>query len=94
MQVVVVVKCMETNSGGCGLSGFRVMASFCLPLKNGQNLFQTMDYSPWFVVHLQFSASPTHTLCIWAGFGAPMMYVLLCIYNVCVFPYLGKISFH
>ena len=31
MQVEVDVKCMQTNFGGCGLSGFGVMAPFCLP---------------------------------------------------------------
>ena len=33
MQVEADVKCMQTNFDGRGLSGFRVMAPFCLPSK-------------------------------------------------------------
>ena len=33
MQVEVDVKRMQTNFGGRGLSGFGVMAPFCLPSK-------------------------------------------------------------
>ena len=39
MQVEVHVKCMETNFGGHGLSGFEDFAPFCLPSE--------VDYSPW-----------------------------------------------
>ena len=44
MQVGIDVKYMHTNFGGCGLSGFRDIATF----KNGQ--FSLSDhglYSPW-----------------------------------------------
>ena len=34
MQVEVDLKCMQTNFGGCGLSGFGDFAHFCLP-QNG-----------------------------------------------------------
>ena len=47
MQVEVDVKCMQTNFDGCDLSGFRVMAPFCLPSKTAKISLQTMDYSPW-----------------------------------------------
>ena len=47
MQVEVDVKCMQTNFGGCGLSGFGVMAPFCLPSKTAKISLRTMDYSPW-----------------------------------------------
>ena len=47
MQVEVDVKCMQTNFGGRGLSGFGVMASFCLPSKMAKISLRTMDYSPW-----------------------------------------------
>ena len=40
MQVEVDVKCMQTNFGGLGLSGFRDFAPF---FHNGQISFQTMD---------------------------------------------------
>ena len=81
MQVEIVVKCMETDSGGRGLLGFRVMASFCLPLKNGQNLFQTMDVG----VHgllctFSFSASPTHMDRFWCPHD-----VCAPVYIQCVF---------
>ena len=46
MHVEVDVKCMETNFGGWGLSGFGVMALFCLPSKTGKISLRTM-YSPW-----------------------------------------------
>ena len=36
MQVEVDVKCMQNNFGGCGLSGFGVMAPL-FAFKNGQN---------------------------------------------------------
>ena len=45
MQVEVDVKCMQTNFGGRGLSGFGVMASFCLPSKMAKISLRTMDYS-------------------------------------------------
>ena len=41
------MKCMETYFGGCGLSGFGVMAPFCLPSKTAKISLRTMDYSPW-----------------------------------------------
>ena len=47
MQVEVDVKCMETNFDGCDLSGFGVMAPFCLPSKTAKISLLTMDYSPW-----------------------------------------------
>ena len=40
MQVGIDVTCMHTNFGGRGLSGFGVMASFCLPSKTA---LRTMD---------------------------------------------------
>ena len=46
MQIEVDVICMQTNIGGCGLSGFGVMAPFCLPSKTAKFSLQTMDYSP------------------------------------------------
>ena len=42
MHVGVYVKCIYTNFGGRGLSGFGDIATF----KNGQ-ISLTMDYSPW-----------------------------------------------
>ena len=47
MQIGIDVTYMHTNFGWCGLSGFRVMASFCLPSKTAKISLQTMDYSPW-----------------------------------------------
>ena len=47
MQVEVDVKCMETNFDGRDLSGFGVMAPFCLPSKRDKISLLTMDYSPW-----------------------------------------------
>ena len=41
MQVEVDVKCMQTNFGGHGLSGFRVMAPFCFPSKRPKISLQT-----------------------------------------------------
>ena len=46
MQVGIDVTRMHINFGGRGLSGFGVMASFCLPLKTAKISLQTMDYSP------------------------------------------------
>ena len=43
MQVGIDVKCMHTNFGRHGLSGFGDIATF----KNGQFPLLTMDYSPW-----------------------------------------------
>ena len=40
------MKCMETNFGGHGLSGFGVMASFCLPSKQPK-----FPFGPWTIVH-------------------------------------------
>ena len=47
MQIGIDVTCMHTNFGWCGLSGFGVMASFCLPSKTAKISLRTMDYSPW-----------------------------------------------
>ena len=46
MQVEVDVKCMQTNFGGCGFSGFGVMAPFCLPSK-----WPNFPFGPWAIVH-------------------------------------------
>ena len=43
IQVGIDVKCMHTNFGGRGFSGFGDTATF----KNGQISLPTMDYSPW-----------------------------------------------
>ena len=47
MQIGIDVTCMHTNFGGRGLSGFEVMASFCLPSKTAKISLWTMGYSPW-----------------------------------------------
>ena len=44
MQVEVDVKCMETNFDERDLSGFRVMAPFCLPSKTAKISLLTMDH--------------------------------------------------
>ena len=41
------MKCMQTNFGGCSLSGFGDIATFLLPSKMAKFSFWTMDYSPW-----------------------------------------------
>ena len=46
MQVGVDVKCLYTNFGWRGLSGFRDFAPFLLLSKMAIIPFQTMDYSP------------------------------------------------
>ena len=46
MQVDVDVKCMETNFGGCGLSGFRDFAPFHLSSKRPK-----FHFRPWTIVH-------------------------------------------
>ena len=46
MQVEVGVKCMQANFGGCGLSGFGVMAPFCLHSKR-----PNFPFGPWAIVH-------------------------------------------
>ena len=43
MHVWIDVKFIQTNFGGCGLSGFGYITTF----KNGKFPFLTMDYSPW-----------------------------------------------
>ena len=43
IQVGIDVKCMYTNFGGRGFSGFGDTATF----KNGQISLSTMGYSPW-----------------------------------------------
>ena len=40
------MKCMETNFGGCGISGFEVMAPFGLPSKTAK-----ISLRPWTIVH-------------------------------------------
>ena len=47
MQVEIDDTCVHTNFGWCGLSGFGVMASFCLSSKMAKISLLTMDYSPW-----------------------------------------------
>ena len=47
MQVEVDVKCMQTDFGGCDLSGFGDIATFMLPSKQPKFSLPTMDYSPW-----------------------------------------------
>ena len=39
------MKCMQTNFGGCGLSGFGDMAPFSMPSKTAKISLQTMDYA-------------------------------------------------
>ena len=46
MQVEVDVKCMHSNFGGRGLSGFEDIAPFCLPSK-----WQKFPFGPWTIVH-------------------------------------------
>ena len=46
MQVDVDVKCMQTNFGGCGLSGFGDIATFCWPSKR-----PNFPFRPWTIVH-------------------------------------------
>ena len=46
MQVEVDLKHMQTNFGGRGLSGFRVMAPFSLPSKRPK-----FPFGPWAIVH-------------------------------------------
>ena len=46
MQLEVDVKCMQTNFGGRGLSGFGVMAPFCLLSK-----WPNFPFGPWAIVH-------------------------------------------
>ena len=43
MQVGMNIKCMHTNFGWCGYSGFGDIATF----KNTNFPFRTMGYSPW-----------------------------------------------
>ena len=45
MQVEVDVKRMQTNFGGRGLSGFGVMAPFCLPSKR-----PNFPFGPWAIL--------------------------------------------
>ena len=46
MQVGVDVKCIHTDFGGHGLSGFGDLAPFCLPSKWPKSPFR-----PWTIVH-------------------------------------------
>ena len=39
------MKCMQTNFGGCGFSGFGDMAPFSMPSKMAKISLQTMDYA-------------------------------------------------
>ena len=43
MQVEVVVKCMQANFDGCGLSGFRDFAPF--------QIWSNLPFRPWTIVH-------------------------------------------
>ena len=47
MQVEVDVKCMQTNFGGCDLSGFGDFVHFSFAFKIAKISLPTMDYSPW-----------------------------------------------
>ena len=47
MQIGIDDTCMQTNFCWRGLSGFGVMASFCLPSKTAKISLRTMGYSPW-----------------------------------------------
>ena len=49
VQVEVDLKCMQINFGGCGLSGFGVMATFVCLQKWPKFPFQTVDYSPNYI---------------------------------------------
>ena len=44
MQVEVDMKCMETNFGGHGISGFRDFAPFSNTFKAAKISLRTMDY--------------------------------------------------
>ena len=46
MQVEVDAKRMQTNFGGCGLSGFGDFAPFSLPSKQ-----PNFPFGPWAIVH-------------------------------------------
>ena len=46
VQVGVDMKCMQTNFDGRDLSGFGVMAPFCLPSKQPK-----FPFRPWTIVH-------------------------------------------
>ena len=41
------MKCIETNFGGHGISGFGDFAPFSNALKTAKISHQIMDYSPW-----------------------------------------------
>ena len=45
-QVEVDVKCMQTDFGGCDLSGFGDIAMFMLPSKQPK-----FPFRPWTIVH-------------------------------------------
>ena len=45
-QVEVDVKCMQTDFGGCDLSGFGDIATFMLPSKQPK-----FPFRPWTIVH-------------------------------------------
>ena len=47
MQVEVDVKCMQTNFGGPGLSGFGDFAPFSFAFKTAIISIWTLDYSSW-----------------------------------------------
>ena len=46
MQLEVDVKCMQTNFGGHGLSGFGKIAPFLIAFKTASFSFWTKDCSP------------------------------------------------
>ena len=76
MQIEVDLKCMQTNFDGCGLSGFEVMAPFCLPSKTAKISLRTMDYSPWSSKNLidrnrlkKFIQVGVDVTCMYTNFG-------------------------
>ena len=47
MQIEGDLKCMQTNFGGHGFSGFEDFAPFLFAFKTAKFSLSTMDYSPW-----------------------------------------------
>ena len=45
MQVEVDVKCMQTNFGGCGLSGFEDLAPFLFAIEMAK-----ISFGPWTIM--------------------------------------------
>ena len=76
MQVEVDLKCMQTNFGGHGLSGFGDFVLFCLPSKTAKISLWTMDYSPWSSKNLidwnqlkKFMQVGVDVTCMYTDFG-------------------------